>query len=141
MPWFRLEDGFADNPKVSAAGNAAVGLWIRCATWSARVLTDGRIPVRVARSFGRPAEAQALEQAGLWVLDAGEYVIPDYLDYNPSAAVVKQRRKADAERKRQASGNGYGAAEHDPVTGRFVTRGSAVESDQESDQESDRDSA
>ena len=31
--------------------------------------------------------------------------MPDYLEYNPSAADIKQRRKVDAERKRRDTGN------------------------------------
>ena len=101
MPWFRLDDGFYDNPKVTRAGNAAIGLWVRCATWSARQLTDGHIPTNIVRTLGKPSEAAALTRSGLWTLDGDEYVMPDYLDYNPSANEVKQRRKTDSERRRR----------------------------------------
>jgi hypothetical protein len=106
MPWFRVDDGFYDHPKVRRAGNAAIGLWLRCATYSARHLTDGRIPAEVVRELGRPREAAALVTAGLWQRGSDEYVIPDYLDYNYSAEQVKQRRKNDAERKRKPSKSG-----------------------------------
>ena len=75
---------------------------MRCATWSARQLTDGHIPVDIVRTLGKPSEAAALTRSGLWVPDTdGEYVMPDYLDYNSSALEVKQKRKADAERRRR----------------------------------------
>lgn len=66
MTWFRLDDGFALHAKVVTAGNAAVGLWVRAACWSAAQLTDGRIPVAVAKTLGTHKEAVALETAGLW---------------------------------------------------------------------------
>ena len=56
MPWFRLEDSFHANPKVKHAGNPAVGLWVRCGTWSSAYLTDGHIPFGVARDFGSRRE-------------------------------------------------------------------------------------
>lgn len=102
MPWFRLDDGFYDNPKVARAGNCAIGLWIRCATWSARHLTDGHIPTEIVRALGKPREAHTLEQAGLWILVDDEYLIPDWLEYNRSAREIKETRRADAERKRSA---------------------------------------
>jgi hypothetical protein len=100
MPWFRLEDSFYANPKVMAAGNPAIGLWVRSATWSAAQLTDGHIPGHIAASFGSRREADALTTARLWVPVGDEFVIADWLEYQPSALEVKERRKRDAERKR-----------------------------------------
>jgi hypothetical protein len=101
MPWFRLEDSFYANPKVMAAGNPAIGLWVRAATWSAAQLTDGHIPAHIARGLGTKREADALTTARLWVPCDGEFVIADWLEYQPSALEVKERRKRDAERKRR----------------------------------------
>lgn len=100
MPWFRLEDSFYANPKVTLAGNAAVGLWVRCATWSATHLTDGHIPAHIVRGFGSKRETEALTSARLWVPVGDEFVIADWFEYQPSALEVKERRKRDAERKR-----------------------------------------
>jgi hypothetical protein len=118
VPWFRLEDSFYDNPKVLRAGNAAVGLWVRCATWSAQHLTDGRIPLEVVRQRARSGDAGRLERAGLWTLVDGEYLIADWLEYQPSALEVKQRRAADRERKRVARE----AVDRDEGNGRFTSR-------------------
>jgi hypothetical protein len=101
VPWFRVDDGFYDHPKVVRAGNAAIGLWVRSATWSARHLTDGRIPAEVVARLGRPSQAASCERAGLWILVDDEYCIPDWLDYQPSALEIKKRRRSDAERKRE----------------------------------------
>ena len=116
MTWFRVEDTFGNHPKVNRAGNAAVGLWVRCATYSAQHLTDGRIPPETVRGYGKAREIQALIDAGLWVENGSGFVIPDYLDYNPSRAEVLERRAADRERKRRrASGQGRSTD-----TGRFL---------------------
>ena len=103
MPWFRLDEGFHQHPKVLKAGNAAVGLWIRCGTWSAQYLTDGFIPANIAATYGRPREIEQLIAAHLWQRHEGGFLMPDYLDYNPSAEEIRQRRKADLERKRRGA--------------------------------------
>jgi hypothetical protein len=100
MPWFRLEDSFYLHPKVMKAGNGPVGLWIRCACWSAQQLTDGKIPMQVVRSMGTRAEIAAVSKAGLWLQVGDEVIIPDYLEFNPSAADVKLKRKLELEMRR-----------------------------------------
>jgi hypothetical protein len=102
MPWFRLDDNFHQHPKVVAAGNAAVGLWVRCATYSAQYSTEGHIPLRVARNLGRAREMQALIDSRLWVQNGDGFLIPDYLEYNPSAEQVEAARFAARQRQRRA---------------------------------------
>ncbi len=102
MTWFKLDDGFHSHPKVIAAGNAAVGLFTRCGTWSSDHLTDGRIPAHIARFYGTKKEIGALVTCGLWRVDGDWYVMPDYLDYNPSGDAVKRDRSQSAERQRKA---------------------------------------
>ena len=84
MSWFRLDDKSHSPPKVITAGNAAWGLYARCGAWCADQLTDGKIPKNVAKIFGKPSEVRALLAAGLWAEDGAFYVMPDYLEYNPS---------------------------------------------------------
>jgi hypothetical protein len=93
MPWFRLDEGFHHHPKVRQAGNCAVGLWVRCATYSAQYLTDGEITPEVARLYGTGREVDRLVTAKLWIQHESGFTIPDYLDYNPSAAQVLEERK------------------------------------------------
>lgn len=102
MAWFRLDDGFADHPKVVRAGNAAVGLWVRCGTSASRYLTDGHIDPDVARTYGRPREIERLLDSRLWVENGDGFLMPDYLEYNPSAEQVRAQRAAAAERQRRA---------------------------------------
>jgi hypothetical protein len=100
MAWFRIEDSFHSHPKVKLAGNAAVGLWVRCGTWSAQYLTDGLVPTHIVGDLGKPREIEALVKARLWVPSDDGMLIPDFLDYNQSKGEVEARRKRDADRKR-----------------------------------------
>ena len=106
MPWFRVEDSFHQHPKVIAAGNPAIGLWVRCGTYSSQYLTDGQVPTHIATAYGKPREITALVRAHLWIETDTGFLMPDYLEYNPSAADIKQRRKVDAERKRREGKTG-----------------------------------
>jgi hypothetical protein len=92
MPWFKLDDGFYDNPKVARAGNAAIGLWVRCATYSARHLTDGYIDTAVARTYGTPREIERCLDSQMWIQNGTGLIMPDYLEYNPSAEQVRAER-------------------------------------------------
>lgn len=108
MPWFRLEDNFHHHPKVRKAGNAATGLWVRCGTYSAQYLTDGRVPVEIAHDYGRQREIDALLATRLWIEKEDGFMMPDYLDYNPSAEQVladrARARDRQAKRRRDQQG-------------------------------------
>lgn len=100
MPWFRLDDDFHSHPKVRDAGNCAVGLWVRCGTYAAHYLTDGYVAGDIAGELGSRREADRLVDAELWVPNGAGFIIPDYLEYNPSAEQV--RRDRENARKRAA---------------------------------------
>jgi hypothetical protein len=115
MAWFRMDDKFASHPKVLAAGNAAVGLWARCGTFASDQLTDGHVPGELASMYGKASEVRRLVAAGLWhqhghtcdhehcgPVAKGDYLIHDYLDYNPSRLEVLAERAAAAERQKRA---------------------------------------
>lgn len=112
MSWFRLEDSFHSHPKVIAAGNAAVGLYVRCGTYSAQHLTDGFIPDAVARQYGTTREITILAGSTdpLWTTVEGGYLMADYLEFNPSKAQVL----ADRAKARERMNRGRRSAEHDP---------------------------
>ena len=123
MPWFRLDDSFHSHPKVIAAGNEAIGLYVRCGTYAAQHLTDGFVPEQVALQYGTPALAATLVNTKLWRRTRGGWRMPDYLDYNPSKQAVDKERKAAAERQRRrreamASRRDPPRDSHDPVPAR-----------------------
>lgn|SRR5215472_1303655 len=101
MPWFRLDDSFHSHPKVIAAGNEAVGLYVRCGTYAAEHLTDGFVGRSIVLLYGSEALAARLVEARLWNRARGGWNIHDYLDYNPSREAVEKERKAAAERQRR----------------------------------------
>lgn len=104
MPWFRVNDNLAFHAKALAAGNAAMGLWVRAGSWSTQQLTDGHVPEQVARQLGKKAEADLLVAAGLWsIRDDGGYDFHEWMGRQPSALDVK--RAAEVKGASGARGN------------------------------------
>jgi hypothetical protein len=117
MPWFRLDDSFHSHPKVIAAGNEAVGLYVRCGTYCAQHLTDGFIPEQVMLLYGSSELAETLVRTKLLRRVRGGWRMPDFLLYNPSGQQVANEREAKTERQRrwrekQGKSNSGNAAEN-----------------------------
>lgn len=102
MPWIRLDDSFADHPKVERVGPLAAWLHVTALCYCGRHLTDGRIPKTKALRLADVASPQdhvdALVRVGLWHEDGDDYVIHDYLEYQPSRADVEHERATARER-------------------------------------------
>jgi hypothetical protein len=120
MTWVKIEDGFADHPKLLRAGPIAGWLHLAGLCYSARHLTDGHVPVQAIHTlavfngvaatgdgqlFSEPMRvdvhelARILVRAGLWEEQHdGEtkvltgWLIHDYLAYNPSRAQATSAR-------------------------------------------------
>jgi hypothetical protein len=101
MPWFKVDDTLAFHAKVMAAGNGAIGLWTRAGAWSMQQLTDGFVPLHVARQLGSSREAKRLCDAGLWVEKDDGYLFHEWDQRQPSRAQVQSDRQANAERIRK----------------------------------------
>lgn len=102
MSWVRIDDKIAFGAKVLAAGNEAVGAWVRMMAWSADHLTDGRIPKTAALAIAGNEEVLArLLDSRMLDQDGENFVVHDFLDYNPSAKEVSRRRKTRAESGKQ----------------------------------------
>jgi hypothetical protein len=101
MTWVKLDDQFADHPKVLAAGPLAGWLYIAGLCYCARQLTDGLIPEGVARRLAdvpnAPKHIAALVRVGLWEQAEGDYRVHDYLDYQPGRERVLATRDARAD--------------------------------------------
>lgn len=99
MTWFRVDDQSAFHAKVLKAGNEAWGAVCRAGAWSSAQLTDGFVPEHVALQIGsrelwcRARDAGENGQVGLVEEVPNGWQIHDYLDWNPSAKVVKKQRK------------------------------------------------
>lgn len=108
MPWFRIDDKAHSHPKLIKAGNAALGLWLRCGAYAAQHLTDGVVPGVVAELYGTKPQAAKLVKAGLWHEHGhnclsgcpdpapGDYVFHDFLEDGRNTS----RARAEAERKK-----------------------------------------
>lgn len=108
MPWFKVDDGFYDHPKVIGLDMNAIGLWALAGSYCARHLTDGVITDRQIRAIGGTRrQAEKLVSAGLWTVDdapvnARRYFFNDWRDFQPSRGETLRKREEDAERKRKA---------------------------------------
>lgn len=102
MAWFKVDDTLAFHHKVLAAGNTAMGLWVRAGAWSMQQLTDGFIPEHVELQMARRQDAQRLINAGLWIPKDDGYVFHQWQPRQPSRAKVEADREAAAERQRRA---------------------------------------
>lgn len=105
MAWVKLDDGFAEHPKIEEAGPLAGFLHVAALCYCNRQLTDGFVPEnKVGRLASIPSvkrHVAALVSVGLWHQVDGGYQIHDYLDFQPSRAKVEQER--EEARKRMAA--------------------------------------
>lgn len=94
MTWVRIDDGFADHPKICGLSDAAFRLHVHAFCYASRQLTDGFIPVRwLTGGRGKePKAVQILVDAGLWEATDGGYRIHDYLKYQQSRETVEINR-------------------------------------------------
>lgn len=107
MPWFKVDDGFANSKPVLRIPRRyrgpAIGLWILAGTWSAKELTDGYIPEYALEDFAStPAMAEQLVAAGLWEKAENGFQFLGWSDYQPTKVEVLTRRAQEAERKQRA---------------------------------------
>lgn len=105
MVWFLVDDNLAFHKKVLAAGDTAMGAWVRAGSWSAANLTDGYVPINVCTQICSKYSRDKLEKAGLWSRVTGGYQFHDWADFQPTAEQVKQRRDAMRERQQRKRKN------------------------------------
>lgn len=107
MTWVKLDDQFADHPKIAGMGSLApLAGWLHvCALcYCARYLTDGFIPAgqvqRLASFEGTDVQelVAALIDVGLWERAERGYQVHDYLEYNPTRESVEAERQQARER-------------------------------------------
>lgn len=109
MAWVRLEGGFPEHRKILGLSDAAFRLHILAICYAARMLSDGTVPrIWLTGGKGRtvPKAVDQLVSAGVWESrDDGDYLIHDYLEYQPSRVRVTEHQdqmslvKAEAGRK------------------------------------------
>jgi hypothetical protein len=100
MPWFKVDDNLTFHAKTVAAGNPAMGLWVRAGAWAALQLTDGFIPDHMLPSMGTKAQAQRLADVRLWDRVEGGYRFHEWTERQPSRGDVEAERAAARDRMR-----------------------------------------
>lgn len=104
MAHAQLDDNYGDHPKIARLSDAAYRLHTNGIVYCSRQLTDGAIDAEDVRGLVRkfrPAALAELLMRGLWTAVEDQYLIHDYLDWNPSKAEVKRRREAARKRQQQ----------------------------------------
>lgn len=112
MTWVKIDDGFAQHPKVVEAGPLAMAMQVAALGYCNRELTDGFVPRSIARTLidcdpecGISVDANwvinRLVVCEIWEVVEGGYRIHDYLEYQPSKEEVLALRetRADAGRR------------------------------------------
>lgn len=109
MTWFKVDDDLAFHRKVVAAGNAAMGLWVRAGSWCAQHLTDGFIPDEMVGIMGSPAQRAKLIKVGLWIEVDGGCLFHQWSGKGrqPTAKEVLEKREAAADRQAEHRNNLY----------------------------------
>lgn len=104
MGWVRLDDNFADHPKVIALSDTAFRLFITGLCYSNRQLTDGLIPYQIVMAWVgddlmKPSDE--LESQELWKRVTKGFQIRSYNEYQPTREKVNEKRDAAKERLRR----------------------------------------
>ena len=109
--WFKVDDQLAFHRKTIAAGNAAVGLWVRAGSWlrqpgNGRADAPGTLTLAEARTMGSSAQVKALIDAELWhpckLKGAKAVRFHDWDEYQPAAEELTDKRDEWATRKRRS---------------------------------------
>lgn len=101
MAWFKVDDALAFHPKVIAAGNAAMGLWVRCGSYCAQFETDGWLNLGTISALGgHKRDIDRLVAVHLWVREGDGVRFRDWADYQPTKAQKDAGRSATADRVR-----------------------------------------
>jgi hypothetical protein len=104
MGWVRIDDNFADHPKIIALGDTAFRLFITGLCYSNRQLTDGIIPYQIVSSWvgDNPEKpSDELEDQGLWERVDKGFQIRSYTEYQPTRDKVHKKRDEARERLRR----------------------------------------
>lgn len=104
MPWFNVDDGLNDHPKILELQSqrhwrGPIALWTLAGAWSSKHLTDGFIPRSVVTRLRFTIdEAARLVRVGLWSSTSDGFQFHDWHDHNPTKLQVLAKRAAVASR-------------------------------------------
>jgi hypothetical protein len=101
MGWVRLDDNFADHPKVIALSDTAFRLFITGLCYANRQLTDGLIPYQMVMAWvgDNPFKpSDELEDQNLWERVDKGFRIRSYDEYQPTRNEVESKRQLAKDR-------------------------------------------
>ncbi len=116
MTWVRLDDGFADHPKLEQISDYAFRLHVSAMCWSSRRGTDGRISKRDLYTLasrlvsfeGNPLDlATELTDFELWHTTEYGYWFPLRTRHNPAEKTHHETREHRKHRRIVLSRDGY----------------------------------
>lgn len=102
MAWVKIDDQFADHPKIREVGPIGMAIQVAALCYCNRFLTDGVLKKESAKalvtSLTRDKNfVKKMVSAGLWDEHPEGYIIHDYLEYNPSKTEVLDTRERRSE--------------------------------------------
>lgn len=102
--YVKLDTAFTDDERIAEAGWDGAGVYAHLLCIAKRLEKDGRIGVIHLQRLAAPTKIlRRLVALGLLVEHSdGAVSIASWLEHNMTAAEIRERRAADAERKRQA---------------------------------------
>ena len=105
MTWIKLDDAFADHPKIADLSDRAFRVHITALLYCGKYLTDGVIPEPIANRFcvsNARRIISKLTDTGLWKVVEGGYEINDYLKYQTSKAQAEMEKETNRLRAAKA---------------------------------------
>ena len=91
---------YADSAKIAPLSDAAFRAHVRMILWSRRMLTDGRVPVPMAKVFAKPRILDELLRndptCPSLSLVGDDYVLHDFLEHQSSRAEVEAQSKRNS---------------------------------------------
>ena len=97
MVWVKLDDAYDEHPKIIGLSDKAFRAHVSAMCYCGRNLTDGLVPkAKIPRRV-----AAELEEAGLIHCENKGYRLHDWLEHNPSADEVEEKRRVRAESGRK----------------------------------------
>lgn len=92
MPWGMICDTLAFHHKTMAAGNEAMGAWVRMLSWTQANGMDGFVSAETAAAIASAEVLARLEAAGRIDPAIGGWVLHNHLKYNHSHAEYMARK-------------------------------------------------
>ena len=104
MGWVRIDDNFADHPKIIALSDKAFRLFMTGLCYANRQLTDGVIPYQIVTAWVgddpfKPSDE--LEDQNLWERVDKGFMIRSYTEYQPTREKVNKKKDEAKERLRK----------------------------------------